>query len=125
MKLAITIWGNRISPVFDAAKTLLVVEIKNGRLWRKEYIPFDPLAIESMLAIFRNKKINTLICGAISTHPAEIIVNSDIRLVSFVMGNAHDFLESFTGKNHIEPVFVMPGCSPEKSSGMTRQESQK
>lgn len=125
MKVAITVWGNRISPVFDAAKTLLIAQIENGRILKKEYSPFDPHAINSMLEIFRNQKITTLICGAISTHPAEIIVDNNIRLISFVMGNAHDFLESFTGKDHIEPAFIMPGCPPDELTGMSLQGLQK
>jgi hypothetical protein len=31
MKMALTVWENRISPVFDAARMLLVVEIDNTR----------------------------------------------------------------------------------------------
>ena len=42
MKIAITIWGNRISPVFDAARTLLVARIENRTILKKRYIPFNP-----------------------------------------------------------------------------------
>lgn len=125
MKIAITIWGNRISPVFDAAKTLLVAEIGNGGILKKEYISFDPHTLPVMLEMFTTKNISTLICGAISTHPAEIIVENDIRLVSFVMGNAHEFLESFTKSNNIEESFIMPGCSVENLSEQPASGSQK
>ncbi len=32
MKLGITVWGNRISPVFDVAQTLLVAEIRQDEV---------------------------------------------------------------------------------------------
>ena len=32
MKVAITVWGNRISPVFDSAQTILLAEIEQGKI---------------------------------------------------------------------------------------------
>lgn len=110
MKIAITIWGNRISPVFDAAKTLLITEIKNDIIQKKEYQVFKPHALKDMLIDFKEQNISTLICGAISTRPAELIIDSDIKLISFVMGNALEFLENFTNQTPIEKSFIMPGC---------------
>jgi hypothetical protein len=41
MNIAITIWGNRISPVFDASKTLLIVKIDNGEIVDQVIIDFQ------------------------------------------------------------------------------------
>ncbi len=41
MKIALTVWGNRISPVFDSAQTLLVAQIKNDKVIKKSYERFD------------------------------------------------------------------------------------
>ncbi len=116
MKIAITIWGNRISPVFDAAKTLLITEIENGMVINKEYLSFDPHLLQGMINLFKEKNISALVCGAISTRPAETIVEHDIRLFSFVMGNAQNFLDSFTGNNRIEKSFIMPGCEHDSTT---------
>jgi predicted Fe-Mo cluster-binding NifX family protein len=40
MKIAITTWGNRVSPVFDAAKTLLIADIENQSIHSKKYEVF-------------------------------------------------------------------------------------
>jgi len=111
MKIAITIWGNRISPVFDAAHTLLVASIKNRTISKKEYTSFDPQSLRELIKILTNSQVSTLICGAISTKPADFIVENNIKLVSFVTGNALDFLASFANRQTIEKEHMMPGCS--------------
>lgn len=111
MKLAITIWGNRVSPVFDAAGTLLVACIENRRITRKSYVSFDPATPSDLIQLLKKMQISILICGAISTKPADLIVDSDIKLISFVTGNAIHFLENFAQKQTIEKIFMMPGCS--------------
>jgi hypothetical protein len=56
-------------------------------------------------------QVTTLICGAISTKPADFIVENNIKLISFVTGNALDFLDSFATRQTIEKIHMMPGCS--------------
>lgn len=111
MKIAITIWGNRISPVFDAARTLLVARIENRTILKKRYIPFNPDSPRDLIRILQQMETDTLICGAISTEPADFIVENDIKLISFVTGNALDFLDSFATRQAIEKGNMMPGCS--------------
>lgn len=41
MKIALTIWGNRISPVFESAQNLLIVRIENQKVIDKAYETFD------------------------------------------------------------------------------------
>ncbi len=111
MKIAITIWGNRISPVFDAAHTLLIASIEKRMPFKKSYTSFDPQSPQDLIKILNKNQITTLVCGAISTKPADFIVENNIKLISFVTGNALDFLDSFANKQTIEQGHVMPGCS--------------
>ncbi len=111
MKLAITVWGNRVSPVFDAAGTLLVAQIENQGIIKKEYKSFKPAIPSDLIKILKKMKVSVLVCGAISTKPADLIVESDIKLISFVTGNALKILDNFAHKQTIEKTFMMPGCS--------------
>ena len=111
MKIAITIWGNRISPVFDAAHTLLAARIENRRILSKRYTPFNPDSPQELIQILNKMQATTLICGAISTKPADFIVENNIKLISFVTGNALDFLDSFATRQAIKKGHMMPGCS--------------
>ncbi|MCK5695484.1 MAG: dinitrogenase iron-molybdenum cofactor biosynthesis domain-containing protein [Desulfobacula sp.] len=111
MKIAITVWGNRISPVFDAASTLFVAHIENRMIIKKSYISFNPTLPFDLIKLLKKMQVSVLICGAISTKPADLIVENDIKLISFVTGNALRLLNNFARKQTIEKTFMMPGCS--------------
>ncbi|MCG8635163.1 MAG: NifB/NifX family molybdenum-iron cluster-binding protein [Desulfobacterales bacterium] len=111
MKIAITAWGNRISPVFDSASTLLIARIENRIIKNKTYKTFKPEDIPELAALLKKMRVTTLICGAISTKPADMLVENNIRLISFVSGNAMDILNSFARRNTIDQTHMMPGCS--------------
>jgi len=124
MKIGMTIWGNRISPVFDSAQTILLATVKDGEIINeaKEFIPGNiPTSLAKMLVA---KEIDTLICGAISEQPARIIESAGINLVSFVTGNAEKLLQAYASGGSVEH-FLMPGCGSNcrknKRSGQQRQ----
>jgi len=100
-----------VSPVFDAASTLLIAHIENQTIIKKSYTSFDPETPSDLIKILKKMEIGILICGAISTKPADLIVENDIKLISFVTGNAVDFLENFARRQTIEKTYMMPGCS--------------
>lgn len=111
MKIAITAWGNRVSPVFDAAGTLLIARIEGHAVTDKSYRTFHPGDIEELAQMLKREQVTTLICGAISEPPANRIVENHIHLISFVSGNAMDILGSFASRHTIDQTFMMPGCS--------------
>lgn len=109
MKVAVTVWGNRISPVFDSAQTILFADIADGTVLRKkrEFIP--DASGPALATILVEKKIETLICGAISKQPGRIIESGGIKLIAFVAGKADQILQSYASGDSIHP-FLMPGC---------------
>ncbi|HKJ97387.1 MAG TPA: NifB/NifX family molybdenum-iron cluster-binding protein [Desulfotignum sp.] len=112
MKIAVTIWGNRISPVFDSARTLLVVQIENRHITRQFYTPFDPESPVHLITTLKSLEIDTLVCGAISREPADLISEHNIHLISFVTGNVRKFLDSFVQGRTVGKKHMMPGFSP-------------
>lgn len=109
MKIAMTVWGNRVSPVFDSAQTILLAEIENETVvWeQREFIAGQiPTRLARMLV---DRGIDTLICGAISEQPATIIESAGIKLVSFVSGNAEKLLAA-CARGVSTDDFKMPGC---------------
>ena len=111
MKLAVTIWGNRISPVFDSARTLLIADIQDGIVRKKTYKAIAPFPSEHFIRFLKQMDVSTLICGAISTEPADQIIAHDIQLVSFVSGNVQAVIDDFSARKSIGRDYMMPGCS--------------
>ena len=109
MKIAVTAWGNRVSPVFDSARTLLIAGIENKSVSHTTYVSLHPGDIQGLSVLLKRLGVPILICGAISTSPAEALTENRIKLISFVSGNALEILATFARRNAIDTVHMMPG----------------
>jgi predicted Fe-Mo cluster-binding NifX family protein len=110
MKIALTSWNGRISPVFDVSRTIRVLEIVNKHiLTEEEYVlPVDDLSAK--IAKLVQLEVDTLICGAISRSLAGMALAHGIRLISFVAGEVKDVISACLDDNLPNPALAMPGC---------------
>ena len=108
MKIALTVWGNRISPVFDSAQTLLVAQIEKQKIINKSYEPFDTNNL-NFIENFNKMGVSVLICGAISEKPANLIAFSGIELIPFVTGTAAKVLDLYLNNTPVSAAYFMPG----------------
>ena len=110
MKIALTTWQGRVSPVFDTAQHLRVVEVENGV---RQFEHIEELA-ETPLFARVNQLVqlgaDVLVCGAISRPLAAAIAASGIELVSFVSGEAESVLQACINRQLPNPRYMMPGC---------------
>jgi len=114
MKVALTAWEGRISPVFDSARTLLIAEIKNGEIVDRRFEPFIPDMFSRLSGTLEKLGVDVLICGAISQIPARIVETSSVRLIPFISGQVEEVLTAYANGVQIVPAFSMPGCGPRK-----------
>jgi predicted Fe-Mo cluster-binding NifX family protein len=119
MRVALTAWEDRISPVFDSARTLLIAEIKKKKIISRLHIFFNPEKTSSLAEALNKLNIEILICGAISELPSNIIIGSGITLIPFISGNVEQVLEAYANGIQIVPGFLMPGCG--RRHGQTRE----
>ncbi|PIE79078.1 MAG: hypothetical protein CSA11_12395 [Chloroflexi bacterium] len=110
MKLAVTVWENRISPVFDSAKHLLLVTLdgKGFHVERTVALGDDPFA-----AIFRLQQqegIELLLCGALCRRGEERLKKAvGLEVLPFLSGEVETILQHLA--MDADPgVFAMPGC---------------
>ncbi len=122
MKVALTVWENRISPVFDSAHMLLIAEIEDAETMNRRYESFNPEISLRLVEMLKQIDISVLICGAISEAPANIITGGGIELISFIAGNAEMTLEHFAKGEPLIPAFLMPGCG-KRCRGKSKNES--
>jgi wyosine [tRNA(Phe)-imidazoG37] synthetase (radical SAM superfamily) len=110
MKVALPIWGHRLSPVLDFAHRLLVVEIKNGAVTQRWYRLMNPqLSSFSQAAVLSDLGIGVLICGSISLDLANMIRTSGTRIVPFITGEVEEILQAYLNNTLSDPRFRMPG----------------
>jgi len=95
MKVGISVWEDRISPVLDGSKQLVVLDIDDGKeVGRDEvelletYLPFKARKIAGL-------GLDVLICGAVSRPLAAMLTNSGISLAGWANGCVNDVVEAF------------------------------
>lgn len=110
MKLALSVHKDCISTVFDAADQLLMIETDMDGLSKKTNFRMpvgDPL---QRAAELKARKVDVLICGAISRLQERAIATSGITVYSFVRGPVQDVIEGYENGLLHEPSFILPGC---------------
>jgi predicted Fe-Mo cluster-binding NifX family protein len=124
MNVAIPIWNHRVSPVFDAARRLLIVPIENG-----EEQPERNECILNESDFFNRVKqlqlleIDLLICGAISKPLHDSIQNNGIKVISHVCGFVEEILEAYCTDQIQQERFLMPGCCGQRRNRLQRRRS--
>ncbi|MCP3925273.1 MAG: dinitrogenase iron-molybdenum cofactor biosynthesis domain-containing protein [Desulfobacterales bacterium] len=114
MVTAITIWGDRISPVFDSASAILIVEIIENRIVNRSTEMFSPGFLNVLTKRLNELNVSTIICGAISEAPAHTIENKGFHLIPFITGSVTEVLLNYEKGESITPKFLMPGCKCQK-----------
>lgn len=110
MKVALTVWNDRVSPVFDVARQVLLLDVKEGRVVARyeESLPgTDPQAQAERLGALNAQ---TLICGAISKAMAGLLAARNITVVPFTAGGVEKVLAAWLAGNLPDPALSMPGC---------------
>jgi predicted Fe-Mo cluster-binding NifX family protein len=121
MKLALTVWENRISPLFDCARRLLIVEIVDQTATPKHFEIFhydSPLSRATRLS---ELGVKVLICGAVSDSFASMIETHGIRIIPFVAGEVEEVLDAYLTSGLHDSKFRMPGCKTWRDDGIKEE----
>ena len=110
MKVAVTVWGDRISPLFDASRRLLVATIDRRCIVDRSFVIFNPDRPSRLTRTLVEMSVPVLICGAVSQLPANVITAAGIRLIPFIAGKVDRVLAVYATGSPLVPAFIMPGC---------------
>ncbi|KAA3612199.1 MAG: hypothetical protein DWQ05_19555 [Calditrichaeota bacterium] len=111
MKVAIPVWENRISPVFDTTAHILQAEIIDKMLAKKEMLSLESLTIYQRIELLDNLGIDIFICGGITRPLLDSIRNKNIKTIPYVCGNVDKILSALCDGEDIKSLFSMPGNS--------------
>jgi predicted Fe-Mo cluster-binding NifX family protein len=110
MKVALATWNGRISPVFDVARQVLMLDVEDGRAIARheETLPgTDPHAQADRVMALATQ---TLICGAISQPMAAMLAAKNVRVIPFTAGSVEEVLAAWLAGSLPSPALSMPGC---------------
>jgi predicted Fe-Mo cluster-binding NifX family protein len=95
MKLAIPLFGPRVSPRFDYAPRLLVLSIKEGTVVSREEIPLNPLAVWQRVEKLKELGVKIVICGGIDESSKCWLVDHQIQIIPLVTGEVSRVIKDF------------------------------
>ena len=114
MRVALPNWQGRVSPVFDVARGVVLVDVDGGGPVERtahHLVQSEPLARARELAGFG---VDVLICGAISQALERGLAAEGVQIVSRTCGPVDEVLQAYLQGRLAGPAFRMPGCGRRK-----------
>ena len=115
MRIAIPIWNGRVSPVFDVAKRLLIVEVEYSAASVLEEKTVETEQLIARAQYLSDLGIEILICGAISKPLQMCLESSGVKVISHICGLVEEVVKVFIEGRLQEEKFMMPGCTVSKA----------
>ena len=110
MQVAIPEWEGRVSPVFDTASRMVLLQIEDGREAGRREAQFvgmpPPLRVQRLVAL----GIEVLICGAISRRLSAMCLSAGITVIAWVSGSLEKVVKAYMAGALPDPEYTMPGC---------------
>ncbi len=110
MKVALTVWEGRISPVFDVCREALVLEIGNGNIVSTAKETLDTANPLQKIARLADLGVETLICGAVSEPLHTELTSRGLNVIGFVAGEVDEVVQALVSGRLPAPPLSMPGC---------------
>jgi len=99
IKIATAIFKSRVSPRFDCAPEMLIIEKNNSDISERRKINTEGLTALERIKQLNKWDINVLICGGIDEQSMQLIGANNIKIYSWITGEYEDAVSSFmTGK---------------------------
>ncbi|MBI9084641.1 MAG: NifB/NifX family molybdenum-iron cluster-binding protein [Desulfobacterales bacterium] len=110
MKVAFATWSHRISPVFDVARQVHIVEVDAGGIVGESMASLDSdISLQKALRL-AELGVSVLVCGAISRPVRRAIEGYGIDVMSFVVGDLQEVISAWQAGTLGQDRFIMPGC---------------
>ena len=120
MKIAITVWNGRISPLFDSASNVCIYERSGEADFSKQHISFADQSAEAKADILLQNGIDLLICGAVSCDAERILSKKGIAVYAYLSGEADEIIRMIKTNSPLYEKFAMPGCARKRQCGRMR-----
>jgi len=120
MRLAISTLDDRISPVFDVARQLLVVDIDHGEEVGSRTTPLEEETPAARARHVAALGVTVLICGAVSRPLERLLLGEGLEVFPQRCGPVGEVLSAFLSGRLTEDAFRMPGCCRRRFRGGRR-----
>lgn len=116
MRIAMPIWEDRISPVFDTAARLLVFQLDENRETSRFETDLEDLDLNRRCTRILELGVEEVICGAVSQHFYGMLSGLGIEVIPWIRGPVEDVLDAYRRGILLKSDFLMPGRNAGGSS---------
>ena len=92
-------WQDRVSPVFDVADHLLLLDVEGRREVDRKSLRLAGLGPFERVKTLSELGVDVLLCGAISLALEKAIIGAGIRVVGFLGGELENVIQAFLDGN--------------------------
>ena len=114
MKIAIPVWEDKVSPVFDTASRLLVLQFEDSKETGRFETYLEDRDLSRRCTLVQSLGIDVLICGAISRHFYGMLTAGGVKVIAWISGPAREIIDAYLEGNIFDSKFLMPGCDRQK-----------
>lgn len=107
MRIAITDWSGSVSPVYDEAEQ---VRIMDSNLQSDRVIPLRGLGPGARAEVLREAGVIVLLCGAISPFARRVLAMHEIEVQAWLRGDVNQVLQAWREGRLDRDELILPGC---------------
>jgi predicted Fe-Mo cluster-binding NifX family protein len=117
MKVAIMLYGTRVSPRFGYSQGVMIVEVSGHQESRKKTLETDDYYPEQIPVVLSKEGVEVVIAGGMNRHFQDLFRSQGIQVIWGIIGEANDALAAFRD-GQLTPGM---GCCPEGRRPRQRQ----
>lgn len=121
MRVAVPEWQGRVSPVFDVAEHVILVDVDDASRLDRQWESMRSLSPRERARRLAEWEVDVLICGAISRSLSGELAARGVQVVPLVCGDVHEVLQAYRDGTLEEERFMMPGCGRMRRRGRRRR----
>ena len=109
MRVAISNWDDRVSPVLDAAAGLTLIDYDGESETGRQAVPLAG-GVWQRARQLGGLGLDVLICGAVSRPLYDLLLAAGVEVVPFVAGEVDRVITAFLRGELPDRTLTLPGC---------------
>ena len=110
MILAVPVHQNRLSPLFDVASRIRIVELGDSERADRGSLLLEGMNEVQRVTLLKRVGVQCLLCAGISGSCSSLLRSAGIQVVDGVVGDVEDVMDAHQGGRIMEERYRMPGC---------------
>jgi len=110
MKVAVPDWQGRVSPVFDVAEHVVLVDLDDNEGESRCKESLGNATPHERARRLGELGVDVLVCGAISWPLEALLTTNGIRVISLICGEVAEVVRAVRDGTLNDERFAMPGC---------------